>query len=189
MARGLSTRQLVLGLLTQQSMSGYDIKRFLKSLGWLIDGPSLGSLYPALHALLEDGLVTVEVVPSQHRPPRKIYTITQAGRQALQELAAQPAVAGASLKDFVTCLILTNSMSHTGLTAHLQQRRSQVATHRDNLEQMIETLDGSKDRGRRLTFGYGLALAMAELAWLDSALEKLSHQPLPLEVVGATPSS
>jgi PadR family transcriptional regulator AphA len=51
-------------------MSGYDIKRFLKSLGWLIDGPSFGSLYPALRALLKDGLVTVEVVSSQDRPPR-----------------------------------------------------------------------------------------------------------------------
>jgi PadR family transcriptional regulator AphA len=186
MARKLTTRQLVLGLLTQKSMSGYDIKRFLKSLGWLIDGPSLGSLYPALHALLEDGLVTVEVVTSQDRPPRKIYTITPAGRQALQELAAQPAAPSASLKAFVMRLIMTSSLSHTGLMAHLQQRRSQVAAHRDNLEQAVETLEGTKDCGQRLTFGYGLALAMAELAWLDSALEELSHQPLPVEVVGAT---
>jgi PadR family transcriptional regulator AphA len=186
MARRLSTRQLVLGLLTQQSMSGYDIKRFLKSLGWLIDSPSFGSLYPALRALLEDGLVTVEVVSNQDRPPRKIYTITQAGRQALRGLAAQPAASGASLKAFVMRLITTSSMSHTGLIAHLQQRRSQVAAHRDSLEQMVETLDGSKDSGRHLTFGYGLALAVAELAWLDSALEELSHQPLPVEVVGAT---
>jgi DNA-binding PadR family transcriptional regulator len=186
MTKRLSTRQLVLGLLTQQSMSGYDIKRFLKSLGWLIDGPSFGSLYPALHTLLEEGLVTVEVASSQDRPPRKIYTITQAGRQALRELAAQPAAPSASLKAFVMRLIMTSSLSHTGLIAHLQQRRSQVAAHRDSLEQMVETLDRSKDGGRRLTFGYGLALAMAELAWLDSALEELHHQPLPVEVVGAT---
>jgi PadR family transcriptional regulator AphA len=186
MARRLSTRQLVLGLLTQQPMSGYDIKRFLKSLGWLIDGPSFGSLYPALHALLEEGLVTVEVVSCQDRPPRKIYTITQAGRQALRELAAQPVAPGASLKAFVMRLIMTSSLSHTGLISHLEQRRSQVAAHYDNLEQTVETLDGTKEFGQRLTFGYGLALAMAELAWLDSALEELSHQPLPVEVVGAT---
>ena len=32
---------------------------YLESLDWLIRSPSFGSLYPALHGLLKDGLVTV----------------------------------------------------------------------------------------------------------------------------------
>jgi hypothetical protein len=51
------------------------------------------------------------------------------------------------------------------------------------LSQMVESLDGTMDSGRRLAFGYGLALATAELAWPDSTLELLSQQPLPMEVV------
>ena len=78
-------------------MSGYDIKCFLKSLNWLIDSPSFGSLYPALHALLENGLVTVEVIPRQDKPPRKIYDTTEAGRQVLREWINQPIAPGASL--------------------------------------------------------------------------------------------
>ncbi len=85
MANNVSTRHFILGLLTRQPMSGYDIKRFLKQLSWLVDSPSFGSLYPALHALLKDDRVTVEVIPRQDKPPRKIYTITEAGRQVLQE--------------------------------------------------------------------------------------------------------
>jgi PadR family transcriptional regulator AphA len=84
MARTVSIRYLVLGLISQQRMSGYGIKRFLKSLSWLVGNPSFGSLYPTLHALREEGLVTVEVAPRQDRPPRKIYTITDAGKQALR---------------------------------------------------------------------------------------------------------
>ena len=49
-----SFRYSILGLLTHEPMSGYDIKRFLESLGWLVGSPSYGSIYPALHALLED---------------------------------------------------------------------------------------------------------------------------------------
>ena len=81
MASAVNIRRFILGLLARQPMSGYDIKRFLKSLSWLIDSPSFGSLYPTLHALLRDGLTTVEVVLSQDRPPRKTYTVTDAGRQ------------------------------------------------------------------------------------------------------------
>ncbi len=183
MARAVSIRHLILGLLTQQPMSGYDIKRFLKSLSWLIDSPSFGSLYPTLHALREDDLVTVEVTPRQGRPPRKIYTITEAGRQVLGEWVDQPVAPGASLRTFVMRLILASNFSHTGLISHLQQRRSQVAVHHATLKQITEALDGTVDSGQRLAFGYGLALATAELAWLDSALEQLSQQPLLMEVV------
>ena len=183
MARAVSIRHLILGLLTQQPMSGYDIKRFLKSLSWLIDSPSFGSIYPTLRALREDGLVTVEVVPRQGKPPRKIYTITVAGRQVLREWIGQPVALDASLKTFVVRLILASNFSHTELIAHLQQRRSQVVAHRATLRQIIEALDGTMDSGQRLTFGYGLTLATAELAWLDSTLGQLSQQPLPVEVV------
>ena len=183
MARAVSIRHLVLGLLTQQSMSGYDVKRFLKSLSWLIDSPSFGSLYPTLHALRENGLVTVEVVPRQGKLSRKIYTITEAGRQALREWVDQPVAPGASLKTFVLRLLLASNLSHIGLITHLQQRRSQVAAHCATLNQIAEALSGTMDSGQRLTFGYGLTLATAELTWLDSTLEQLSQQPLPVEVV------
>ena len=183
MARAVSIRHLILGLLTQQPMSGYGIKRSLKSLSWLIDSPSFGSIYPALRALREDGLVTVEVAPRQGKPPRKIYTITEAGRLALREWMDQPVTPGASLKTFVMRLILANNFSHTGLISHLQQRRSQVAVHCATLNQIAEAMNGTIDPGQRLAFAYGLALATAELAWLDSTLEQLSQQPLSREVV------
>jgi len=183
MARTVSIRHLILGLLTQQPMSGYDIKRFLKSLGWLIDSPSFGSIYPTLRALREDDLVTMEVVPRQGKPPRKIYTITETGRQALREWIDQPVAPDASLKTFVMRLILTSNFSHTGLISHLQQRRSQVAVHHTTLRQIAEAMDGTMDSGQRLTFDYGLTLATAELAWLERTLEQLSQQPLPVEVV------
>ena len=44
-AATVSLRYFILGLLTQQPMSGYDIKRSLKGLIWLIGNPSGGSLY------------------------------------------------------------------------------------------------------------------------------------------------
>ena len=64
----VSLRYFISGLLAQQSMSGYDIRRFLKSLSWLIGSPSSGSLYPILRALLEEGLATVKTIPGLDRP-------------------------------------------------------------------------------------------------------------------------
>ena len=180
MTRAKGIRHFVLGLLTRQPMSGYDINRFLKNLSWLIDVPSLGSLYPSLHALLEDGLVTMEVVARQDRPPRKIYTITEAGEEALQTWLSQPSEPNASLKKFIMRLALAGQLSQVGLLAHLEQRRARVATQKASLEQSIAEGE-DVDLGERLMLDYELSLAAAELAWLDSTLARLSKPSLSVK--------
>jgi DNA-binding PadR family transcriptional regulator len=182
MAAGtVSLRYFILGLLTQQPMSGYDIKRFLKGLNWLIGNPSGGSLYPVLRALRQEDLVTVEVVPGLDRPPRKIYSITEAGHQTLQAWIEQPIAANAALRAFVMRLLLADSHSHARLSAHLQQRRAQVATHHAALAGGLETPGARLNLGQQLALDYGLALATAELAWLNTTLDRLREQPLPEE--------
>jgi PadR family transcriptional regulator AphA len=181
MANTKGIRHFILGLLTRQPMSGYDIKRFFKTLSWLIDVPSLGSLYPSLHALLRDGLVTMEVVANQDRPARKIYSITDAGEDALRAWLNQPSEPNASLKRFVMRLTLADQLSQVGLLTHLEQRRTHVAAQKTALEQAIEAEDRGADLGERLTLGYGLSLAAAELVWLDSTLARLSQPSLFVE--------
>lgn len=183
MAAGtVSLRYFILGLLTQQPMSGYDIKRFLKGLSWLVGSPSGGGLYPVLRALRQEGLVTVEIVPGLDRPPKKIYSITEAGHQALQAWIEQPVAANAPLKAFVMRLVLADSHSHSRLCAHLQQRQRQVATYRATLLGGLET-GASLNLGQQLAVDYGLALATAELAWLDTTLDRLREKPPPEEDV------
>jgi hypothetical protein len=123
----------------------------------------------------------MEVVPGQDRPPRKTYTITAAGRQALNERLAQPTAAGLSLKAFVMHLALASHLSHADLRAYLEQRRVQVAAHRGNLEQAGTAMGENVDLGERLTIDYGLVLADAELDWLDHTLARLSEPSLSPE--------
>jgi DNA-binding PadR family transcriptional regulator len=177
----VSLRYLILGLLAQKSMSGYDIKRFLKNLSWLVSSPSFGALYPALRALLQDGLVTEDDVSYRGKRPRKVYGITEAGTRALQEWIDQPVAPDASLKSFAMRLILASVFSRSRLVAHLQQRRSQVAVHVAGLAHIMEAPDGEEELQERLALDYGLTLASAELAWLDNTLNRLS-QSLPTEV-------
>lgn len=178
-----SFRQFILGLLTHRPMSGYDIKRFLQSLGWLVGSPSFGSIYPALHTLLENGWVTVEVSSFENKPPRKIYTITEAGKSVLQEWLSHPSTDNAPLKAFVMRLILSDRLTHAGLVAHLRQRHAQVADHHASLERMSRELDEGRESGQRLALEYGMAVASAELAWLDSQLERLSQEPVSEDVL------
>lgn len=180
----MSIRYFILGLLTRQPMSGYDIKRCLEDFEWLISSPSFGTLYPALHMLLEDGLVSMDLVPNEGRPPRKVYSVTLAGRQALQGWVDESLEDDLSLKSFLMRLMLAENLSQAELVDCLQQRRSQVALHQRCLEEdPPEGEEGGADLGRHLAQGYGRSIAAAELAWLDRAIEGLSQTSISLDSV------
>lgn len=188
-AGAVNLRYVVLGFVALQPMSGYDIKRLVAGLSWLTGSPSGGSLYPVLRALRQDKLVTVETVFGLDRPPKKIYSITEAGRQALQAWTGQPVATCASLKAFLMRLFLADSHSRARLSAHLRERRAQVAAHHELLAGGLEIPVAGPNLGQQLAVGYGLALATAELEWLDVTLDRLAGRSLPevAESQGAAP--
>jgi DNA-binding PadR family transcriptional regulator len=153
-------------------MSGYDIKRLLKNLNWLIGNPSFGSLYPTLRKLLNDGLVTVQTQSNETRPNRKIYSITEQGQKILEEWNNQPAKPDSSLKTFLLRLILADIHSLDSLVAYMQKRRTQVARQQAALERFLNQ-EPKQDIKRYLAHGYGLVMANAELNWLDETLSQL----------------
>jgi DNA-binding PadR family transcriptional regulator len=131
--------------------------------------------------LQEEGLATVEVVPSTDRPSRKVYSITDSGREVLRGWIDQPAAADAPLKAFVMRLLLADLFPPSGLRAHLGRRRAQVAAHRAALQKIGRALEGGTDLGEQLALDYGLAMATAELAWLEAMLARPSKGKLAEE--------
>jgi PadR family transcriptional regulator, regulatory protein PadR len=78
------TESLILGVLEAEALHGYDIAKRIRTLseGALAVGD--GQLYPTLHQLEADGFVTAEWTGSEAKP-RKVYTLTKAGRSQLQK--------------------------------------------------------------------------------------------------------
>jgi DNA-binding PadR family transcriptional regulator len=76
---------LILGVLAERSLHGYEISKQIK----LLSKGSLtlpeNKLYPALHKLEEQGMITSEWVPQHGKPDRKVYSITSDGTKELLE--------------------------------------------------------------------------------------------------------
>lgn len=75
---------LILGVLAERSLHGYEISKQIKLKSK--DALTLpeNKLYPALHKLEELGLISSEWVPQHGKPDRKVYSITQDGTRELQ---------------------------------------------------------------------------------------------------------
>ncbi len=74
---------LILGVLSERALHGYEISKQikLKSKGSLTLPEN--KLYPALHKLEEIGLITSEWVPQSGKPDRKVYSISPEGTNEL----------------------------------------------------------------------------------------------------------
>lgn len=77
-----TTTEALLGLLSMEPMSGYDLKqRIAFSIGnfW---SESYGQIYPALRKLEGEGLVSSQ---EKGKAGRKVYRLTEAGHERLQQ--------------------------------------------------------------------------------------------------------
>jgi DNA-binding PadR family transcriptional regulator len=70
----------ILGLLHQQSQSGYDIRKVFATTALGNYSSSPGAIYPALRRLEKRGLVAGEVDDANELRPRKLFSPTSAGR-------------------------------------------------------------------------------------------------------------
>lgn len=81
--RSPTTDLAVLGALSVEPMSGYELRRAIQEVLGHFWSESFGQIYPALHRLRDEGLVDAR--PGD-RPSSSVYAITDAGRTRLTEL-------------------------------------------------------------------------------------------------------
>ncbi|MBS4534278.1 PadR family transcriptional regulator [Clostridium sp. D2Q-14] len=80
------TKLMLLGLLQQKDLTGYEIKQYLNlshAESWA--GIKTGSIYYALKAMEEKKLVTVQSVENVGNRSRTIYSITEKGKKFLKK--------------------------------------------------------------------------------------------------------
>jgi DNA-binding PadR family transcriptional regulator len=76
------TARVILGLLAWQPRTGYEIKQVTDQSTRFFWGASYGQIYPELRRLEAAGLVRSREEP-RGRVPRRIYSLTDAGQEAL----------------------------------------------------------------------------------------------------------
>ncbi len=95
-----SMRYALLSLLAREPLSGYDIKQHMNNrLGpfWKVGS---NQVYPELSKMEGEGLVKLQGVEQHtYRPARKLYEITEAGREALIQWTIEPMELEHSVRD------------------------------------------------------------------------------------------
>jgi PadR family transcriptional regulator, regulatory protein AphA len=130
----------VLGLLALEPMSGYDIKRSVDRTIRHFWAASYGQIYPELKRLEAAGWIAGADESSGARP-RRVYTITSAGREQLRRWMVSPETRMEMRDESLLRLIFADTVPPADALGLLAARREGYG----RMLAYLETLDSSND--------------------------------------------
>ena len=171
--------QALLGMISLQPSTGYDLKRRLATTSLGVYQPSSGALYPALERLERRGLLASEALPrAAHGRPRRRYRLTEDGRQAHLDWLRQPVVPETVAQDLGLHLLrfamMPQLLPEEAVSGFLTSLRAALAGLVGELERQAGAIDAAGDPYPALAVEHGLAVHRASLAWAEEAIARLA---------------
>jgi PadR family transcriptional regulator, regulatory protein AphA len=171
----MNIRTLCLGILSFQEASGYEIKKEIEEgmFSHFIDA-SFGSIYPALSQLNAEGLVTVRAEEQTGRPDKKVYAVTDQGREALAKgllvIPARDKYKSEFLFEMLFKEMLPASHIRLAIEKQLQDLKQELA-------RMHECrASGQTDKGSEFIMGYGEAVLTGGAKYLEMRLAEMQPE-------------
>jgi len=166
-------RQALLALLAKEPAHGYELKQALEqTFGSAWSPPNIGQIYVTLSRLERDGLVRSQDVEQASRPNKKVYELTEAGREDLAKWAAEPSDGPRVRDEFFMKLALAPMTGITDRMALINGQRR----HYLNAMRELSHLAAASDRTNRfalLLIEGAMFHLQADLDWLERCQEEL----------------
>lgn len=166
----------ILSALGRKPCSGYELVQYLDAL-W----PAKHSqIYPRLTRMEENGLLVYEQIEQVGKPNKKIYSITEKGRETLESWITEKPSVSIVRDEFlikVNSVWLSNEESAKKLIheriANLEQSIALRANIIEEMEPKQEVVAMTKDFGRFLLFNRRNMLEKEEISWCRWVLRLL----------------
>jgi len=173
----MSTRLVILGLLQQRPLHGYEIKHVIEDHMGDWTSIAFGSIYFALKKLTEEGMIEVAATErAGNRPSRTVYAVTDTGREEFLRLLRE--LWGHVEHQYFAIdlgLFFLDALSHEELAAFidlriegLRETLAYLAKHREE-----SLADPHVPRRARFIFDHSQAHLEAELAWTEALWTEL----------------
>jgi len=183
MARENKTKLAVLGLLSVNPMSGYDMKKKIdKSLSFFWN-ENYGHLYPVLNALETGGLIAKTVTKGEGRPDRNVYEITEAGKEELRQWFPKPNDPVRFRSELLLKIFFGAHADRETLISMVEQERRQhenLLFAYDEIEKHIHDEDyRQEDRAFwHMALQNGRSYSRSQIAWCEETLGSLKSMKL-----------
>lgn len=180
MPRPNRTEPALLGLLALEPRSGYDLKQAVAEQLSHFWSESFGNIYPTLRRLQERGWLSAREEREQGRPPRTVYSVTSAGREALDRWLARPVEPVRPRNELLLRMFLGPLSDPVALAGQVRQEAERWRAELATLEEVLGRLEAGPGAGDStaywaLTAAYGVRVFRALLEWSEEASAALAY--------------
>ncbi len=165
----MERRLLLLGLLRDQDMHGYQLNEFIdEHLGTTVQ-LTKPTAYRLLNKMADDGWITYSDEREGNRPPRRVFAITPEGEAAFQQLLRE------SLADFQPIaftgnigILFLHALPPQEALSRLQERRASV----EGILEKVHVHHVHPESSRYMLL-HQIRHLTTELEWLDEVISQL----------------
>jgi DNA-binding PadR family transcriptional regulator len=152
----MDVKTLLLGALSNQSMTGYELKKLFSISFAYFSGLSFGSIYPALKKMEEQGLITMQLQVQQNAPNRKVYTITPAGKAAFMQALRSPFGPEKRKNSFLMRMFFFACLSPAERLSTAQEYLESIRSPLNELKTVQPEIEAAADQFQFLCFQFGI---------------------------------
>lgn len=178
----MSLKHALLGFLNYTNMTGYELKQHFDQSVHHFWNANLSQIYPTLSQMVEEGLLTMEVEYQENRPNRKVYHITDAGREELQRWLREPMDLQPIRHAFLIKVFFGGSLGKEEIAAQLRHNlelhRKLLATYLGPVQEVLQQNIRATSLEREglywgLTLEAGIKQEKTWIEWLEEAIKKI----------------
>lgn len=169
----MALRHVLLGLLTQGPLHGYDLKKAYDLRFPSAKPVAFGQVYSALAKLTEAGLTEIARTQTDGGPERTVYAITSSGTDHLQSWLNETEPAGPyPAEELVRKTVISLQLGNDTAAFLQQQRAEHLATMHDLMGSLAET----REISAVVALDHAIFHLDADLRWLDTAIERVTFE-------------
>lgn len=173
------TDHLLLGLLSHEPMTGYDMKKRIDNPIGLFWKAGYGSIYPALARLEKQGYVTKKSVSDCGREKIE-YAITEEGTAKLREWISEPATKDELHSETMLKIFFGSEMGKEKACEHIEAFEKRCKAVLPELEKSVEILkridEEAAHKHYMLTAMFGVKTYKAYIEWCEEAKKLLEEE-------------
>jgi len=175
---GTSTPDALLGVLSLGPMSGYTIRAVVEQSIGNFWSESFGQIYPSLKRLTAEGMVQKKTERQKGRPDRNVFSLTEKGKERLQEWLTIPAVPSVPRNDLLLKLFfgvhVPVSVSRENVQALVREHEAALKRYDTISKEIVRDHRGSSQAPFwMMTVNYGRHYSQAMLMWGEETLKEL----------------
>lgn len=169
----MTTEMILLGMMHERSLSGYEMKKICHEQFMHYTDINLSSIYSTLKRLEKNALIKGKVVQGE-RMEKKVFTITEEGKNQFKKLLTE------QIKDrtlpgfrFNSALTFAHHINKKLLKEILEERRKMFNEYLSKFENAKEGMGKEKLEKSEILLNRGMSHMKAELAWIKQTIEEL----------------